>query len=484
MRRYAQGAIAPLLITILVLHTSCAVNPATGKRQLMLVSESQEQALGLESDRAISSQMGLYPDPELQSYVAELGRKLAARSERPNLNWTFRVVDDPVVNAFALPGGYIYVTRGILAHIKSEAELAAVIGHEIGHVTARHGASQMSKAQLAQGVLGVGAILASEKAERFGGLTSQGLSLLFMKFGRDDERQADDLGLRYLVAGDYDARPMSDVFDMLDRIGKASDGARVPGWISTHPAPESRRSRSEAKIATLGSEAVSGRIGEEAFLKRVDGLVFGDDPRAGYFDGSRFFHPEMRFQIEFPGGWKTENQQQAVVGVSDTNDAVVQLSLAEGATAQSELEKFLALDDIEAVGSKMTSISGLVTRGTSFVLVDESNPIRGRVAFIEYRDRIFMLMAYTSDDLWAYHESDLRRSMESFRPLTDPAALNVQPSRIQIVTVDRAMTVEAFAERQEATVSPATLALINRLDPGQRLEPGQRYKVVRGGSRP
>src|SRR3989442_524033 len=169
----------PLLVSAVAL--GCAVNPATGSRQLMLVSESQEISMGREYDEEVVASIGLYPT-----------------SERPNLPWSFRVVDDPVVNAFALPGGFIYVTRGILAYLNSEAELAGVVGHEIGHVTARHSASQMTKQQLAQVGLVVGSIASSEFG-RYAGLASQALGVLFLKYSRDNERQADDLGLRYML---------------------------------------------------------------------------------------------------------------------------------------------------------------------------------------------------------------------------------------------------------------------------------------------
>jgi predicted Zn-dependent protease len=206
MSRRALLCASPLLAGLLV-AAGCAVNPATGKRQLSLVSEAQEIEMGRKADRLIEAQMGLYGGAALQDYVQSIGDRLAAVSERPDLDWTFRVVDDSSVNAFALPGGYIYITRGIIAHLNSEAELATVIGHEIGHVTARHSVNQMSKAQLAQLGLGLGMVLSPEAAQQFGGYAEMGVGVMFLKFGRDDERQADDLGLRYMVAADYDARP-------------------------------------------------------------------------------------------------------------------------------------------------------------------------------------------------------------------------------------------------------------------------------------
>src|SRR2546422_8512418 len=240
------------LATVLAagLVAACATNPATGARQLMLVRESQEIAMGSDYDKQVVASIGLYPDSGLQRYIQQFGTRLAATSERPDLPWTFRVVDDPVVNAFALPGGFIYVTRGIFAHLNSEAELAGVVGHEIGHVTARHSASQMTKQQLAQVGLVIGTV-ASPEFGRYSGLAGQALAVLFLKYSRDNERQADDLGLRYMRRVNFDPREMPHVFEMLTRVSHAQGGGRVPEWLATHPHPENRRGRIEEEGAAL-----------------------------------------------------------------------------------------------------------------------------------------------------------------------------------------------------------------------------------------
>src|SRR5436309_4408224 len=240
----------------------CAVNPATGARQLMLISESQEIAMGRDYDQQVTASIGLYADTAWQHWTRQFGARLAATSERPNLPWTFHVVDDPVVNAFALPGGFIYVTRGILAHLNSEAELAGVVGHEIGHVTARHSASQMSKQQLAQIGLAVGSI-ASPEFGRYAGVASAGLGVLFLKFSRDDESQADHLGLRYMRRAAYDPREMPHVFEMLTRVSQAEGGGRVPEWLATHPDPENRRGRIEQEIAALPQDFSGAAVRSE-----------------------------------------------------------------------------------------------------------------------------------------------------------------------------------------------------------------------------
>ena len=199
---------AAFVCFVLIGLAGCAVNPVTGERELALISEEEEVQLGREADQEIVSTLGLYEDERWQNYVQELGERMALDSERPDLPWTFRVVDDPVVNAFALPGGYIYLTRGILAHFGSEAELAGVLGHEIGHVTARHSVQQISRAQLAQLGLGLGTLLLPE-LETWVGAAGVGLQLLLLSYSRDAEREADDLGLRYMADLNYDPTEMA-----------------------------------------------------------------------------------------------------------------------------------------------------------------------------------------------------------------------------------------------------------------------------------
>ena len=219
----------------LLVTAACATNPATGKRQLMLVSEADEVQMGREADADIRKTMGVYNDPALQKYVTDVGMRLARASHRPHLPWTFTVVDEPVVNAFALPGGFIYITRGILPYLRNESELAAVLGHEVGHVDARHGAAQMSKQQIAGLGLAVGSVLAPDYSDAFG-LAGSAMGLVFLKFGREAELEADRLGTRYASANNWDPGGMPGLLDTLGRIDGASSTTRgIPGWAMTHP---------------------------------------------------------------------------------------------------------------------------------------------------------------------------------------------------------------------------------------------------------
>jgi predicted Zn-dependent protease len=458
---------------------SCAVNPATGGRQLTLMTEGQEIQIGRDADPDIVASMGLYPDEALQAYVQDLGHQLAARSERPNLPWTFRVLDDPVINAFALPGGYIYVTRGILAYLDSEAELAGVLGHEIGHVTARHSVNQISRAQVAQLGLGVGMILAPE-LQRFEGLASASLGLLFLKFGRDDERQADQLGVRYMGRLGYDPAQLSGVMGMLGRVTRGEEGGGTPEWLSTHPNPENREEAILRLAETAEIDADPPRVVREAFLLRLDGLVFGENPREGFFRDARFYHPDMRFQMDFPSGWQTANSRQAVQALSPQEDAILALTVGEGADPGAALRSFLAQDGVEGGGSSEASVNGLPAAAADFRAQTQDQVLQGRVLFLEHGGTLFRLIAYGTLSSWAGHRGAARGAMESFRPLTDPDYLNVEPARIRVVRVPRAMSLDAFLGGEGAEDRGEEVRLLNRLDENPTLQAGELLKVPSG----
>ena len=458
---------------------ACATNPATGAKQLSLVSESQEIQMGREYDREVTASIGLYPDSALQRYVQQFGSRLAATSERPGLPWSFHVVDDPVVNAFALPGGFIYVTRGILAHLNSEAELAGVVGHEIGHVTARHTASRITKQQLAQVGLVVGSI-ASPQLERYAGLASSALNVLFLKYSRDDESQADHLGLRYMRRGNYDPREMPNVFRMLDRVSAAQSGGRIPEWLATHPNPEHRRERIEQEIAALPPSFAGTVVNQDSYVRRLDGLVFGDNPRDGYFKGREFIHPDLRFRLTFPDGWATSNGKQAVVAVSPQKDAAVELELAKETSADAAARAFFSQRGVTADYPARTRVNGLPAVGAPFVATTEGGTLTGTALFVEHGGAVFRLVGYAAEAGWPTYGAAADWALRSFAPLTDSAALNVQPLRVAIVKLERRATIEALARERPSPVPVATLALINQVEPETPLESGRLVKWVVG----
>ncbi|MGD2136256.1 MAG: M48 family metalloprotease [Gemmatimonadales bacterium] len=478
--RYHHSLLGGLAATVLA--AGCVTNPATGARQLILVTERQEIQLGLEADPQISAAYGLYPDSGIQRYVRGLGEQLAATSERPQLPWTFRVVDDPVVNAFALPGGFIYLTRGIMAYFDSEAELASVLGHEIGHVTARHSAQQMTTQQLAQVGLVAGMVLLPSLQD-YAGIAGAGLQLVFLRFSRDDEREADDLGLRYMTRGGYDGQEMPGVYEMLQAVSEASGGGRLPGWLSTHPNPEDRAVRIQRQLDTM-PPAPEATVGRDEYVRRLDGMVFGANPREGYFQGSEFLHPDLRFRLAFPDGWATANQKQAVLGQSPAEDAMLQLTLSEYATPADAARAFAAQDGTRAGAIRTEKINGLTGASLDFGATTDQGTVAGSATFVAHRGNVYRLLALATEAGWPRYRSALRQSALSFAELTDPTALGVQPLRLDIVPLDRAMTLTAFNQRIPSQVPLDALAPLNRVDPGTTLPAGFLVKRVVGGPLP
>jgi len=461
----------------------CARNPATGANQFMLVSESQEIAMGQQYDGEIINTVGLYPDSNLQRYVAQLGARLAANSERPNLPWTFRVVDDPAVNAFAVPGGHIYITRGIMAHLNSEAELAAVMGHEIGHVTARHTASQMTQQQLFGLGLALGAAVNSTFAQ-YSGVASQALGVLFLKFSRDDESQADQLGLRYMRRGHYDVNQMPAIFVMLDRVTGSGGGSRLPNWLATHPAPADRFARITQTIAAMPPDSTPTQVNRDAYIRRIDGLMFGDNPRDGYFAGSEFRQPDLRFALTFPTGWETQNGKDAVVGVSAAKDAAIELSLASVANADAGAQAFFSKQGLTGGTLSRATLNGLPTISGPFSATTANGVVRGVALFVDYNGAVYQLVGYGAEAGWAANQAAVVRALQSFQRLTDPAALAVQPQRIDIWTVPQRTTIASLLRQHPSPRSADDLALINNVDAGAYFASGQMIKWVVGPALP
>lgn len=468
------------LLALAATLAGCAVNPVTGQRQLALITESQEIEMGRQAAEEAARSIGLVDDPALQDYVNRLGMQMARASERPELPWSFRVVDDPTPNAFALPGGFIFVTRGLLGMMRNEAELMSVLGHEIGHVTARHSVTLISRAQLAQIGLGVGAIL-SPTVARLGDLAGGGLSLLFLHYGRDAERQADDLGFRYMLQQGYDARQMINVFAALQRAGEAAGQSPLPSWLATHPYPQERIQRIQQHLTQLQQPLDQARVGTDDYLTRLEGLVYGVNPRNGFFRGTQFLHPDLRFRLDFPQGWRTQNLTQAVMAGSPQQDAVMQLTLATG-TPDQAASRFFNQQGIAGDRVTRQTINGLPAVTGYFQAQTQEGQIGGVAAFIAHENRTYQLLAYTPAQLLGRYDAAFRATVGSFNRLTDPQALAVQPNRITIVRVQQQMTLAEFNQRFPSVVPVEEIALINQLAGATATIPATyRMKRVIGG---
>jgi predicted Zn-dependent protease len=382
------------------------------------------------------------------------------------------------VNAFAYPGGFIFVTRGLLTHLNSEAELAEVIGHEIGHVTAKHTVAAMSQQQVAQIGL-VGASIFSPTVAKYGDLLGTSASLLFLKFGRDDELQADALGFRYSLAQGYDVRESPKVFATLGRLGAGA--GRVPEWQSTHPDPGNRIQRAERRVAQTPASALVGtRVNRESYLQLLNGMVFGENPRNGFFRETRFLHPDLRFQLDFPRGWRVANQPDAVLALSPDQGAQLQLAFGQGTPAQA-LQTILQRQGITTRQSGQTTINGIPAVMATFDAQAQQGTLNGIVASLSYRNATYVLLGLVVPQVASQRGPELEAAIRSFRALADAAVLNVQPATVEIVTLSESLTGAQFAQRFPSSIPAEQVYIINGIEATTTLPRGTLVKRVVGG---
>ena len=476
---------AAISFAILALVAACATNPVTGRRELSFMSEAQEISIANESDSQIKEEMGVYNDPELQRYVSEIGWRMAKVSERAHLPWRFTVVDVPAVNAFAVPGGAIYVTRGIMPFLDNEAELAGVIGHEIGHVTARHSAQQYTR-QIS-GLVGLTALSIFVPAARpLGDLSSQALGVLFLQYGRGDELQADQLGARYESKLGWDPAGVPAFLSTLGRLDEAAGDRRgVPNWLSTHPEPLSRVSEIQPTVQELKVGGGEFSTNREAFPQRLDGIVYGDNPDQGIARGSAFLHPVLRFRIDFPTGWEIQNSPQQVVAKAPGADIVMILQLVEqprGGNIQEIARNSMDSAGFRAIRGDRTTINGFdAFVGLYEGQVEELGAVTARAAHIAYDKKVFVVVGLVSREAFQQADGAITASIRSFRSLSAAEAEDIRPDRVDFYVVRAGDTWASIAERAGGAVKPATLAVMNNSAPDSQPQPGSRIKIVAGG---
>jgi predicted Zn-dependent protease len=470
-------------IAIAMLAAGCATNPATGKRQFSLMSEEQELQIGQEQDVQTRREMGVYADDSLQQYVTSVGQRLAQVSERPNLPWHFTVVDVPAVNAFALPGGYIYITRGILPFLQDESQLACVLGHEIGHVTARHAAEQYSRATGAQLGLILGSVFVPGGAElaQAGG---SGLGLLFLKYGRDDEAQADQLGVRYAARAGWDPDGMPQMLMTLGRIEEASDNKGVPNWLSTHPVASDRVERVQAAVQSAEAGAARFTTDREGYLRHVDGVVYGDNPNQGVVRGNRFVHTGLRFSFEFPEGWDIDNGQTQVVAKEPGTSNVMVLQVLQhpvGRTIDDVAVGSMQRAGFRAESGSERSINGLTAFvGTYAGTMQGTGRVRIRAAHIEHDRDVLMVAGIAPVDVYDRVDPILNKAIDSFRPLSRGEAAEIRPNHVALYTARQGDTWQSIAQREgDGLVKSTTLAIMNGHAADDPPRAGERLKIVR-----
>ena len=475
-----------LMVALLALIPSCAINPVTGKKQLMLMTEAQEVALGAQYDPSVVSTFGVYDSPELLNFITVEGKKMGKISHRPNLEYHFRILDSPVVNAFAVPGGYVYLTRGILAQFNNEAELMGVLGHEMGHINARHSASQQSKQQLGQLLL-VGGMIASKDFRQFADYAMQGMQLLFLKFSRDNEREADRLGVEYSSKIHYDAHKMADFFNVLNKMQMASSHAGVPTFMSTHPDPGDRYNAVNQK-ATQWQDSLKysdWKVNRNEYLKMIDGLVYGDDPRQGFVEGNTFYHPELKYKHPIPPGWKLVNSPMQVQMAPDNGRALMVYFLAQQKTLEDAAKDALNSLNLDVLESKRITVHGapaivaVSQQVTQNQQTGQQQIVKALSYIIQKELGIYVFHGVASGADFETYFPVFKSTMGNLKTLTDPSKLNVKPNRIKIRQVKRSGTLaDAFKYFGVPQNKTNELALLNELELSDKVQKGELIKII------
>ncbi|MEM1041023.1 MAG: M48 family metalloprotease [Bacteroidota bacterium] len=466
-----------------------STNLITGETVRGAYTWQQEVQIGREADQQIIAQFGLYDDPGLEAYVERMGQEVLQTSaysepttpaEIRNTPFYFRLLDSDVVNAFALPGGYTYITRGLLAHLENEAQLAVVLGHEIGHVLGRHSSQRALRAQQGQigllgaavlgGVVGGGGV--AEGILNYGGT---GVQLLFLSNSREAERESDRAGVAYAEFAGYDGAEAARFFRSLSRLS-AQGGGSLPSFLSTHPDPGER----EQTIPQLAAQYDTGTaVNSAAYLRQIDGLVLGTNPRQGFTENGVFYHPDLRFEFDYPNGWQVANGAAAVQIAEQNGRAIIQFTFAQESSAQAAGRAFAGQQGLQVSDQSPTRING----NTAYTVTGTASTQQGEVAllatFVEYDGNVFQFLGYTgAGDLGTYRDA-FDRTARSFDRLTDSDKLNRQPVRLDVFEANRTAPFQTFLSgRPMPTGLDANgLAIMNEVSLGEQIPAGTPLKL-------
>ena len=475
---------ASALLAALAFLGGCETAPATGESFFTGgLTKDKEAALGAQEHEKILKQFGgAYADPKLSQYVTSLGNLLAKTSETPDQKFTFTVLDSPVVNAFALPGGYVYITRGLLALADDEAEVAGVLAHEIGHVTARHASQRYGRAQ-ATSILaaGVGILLGSEAAASAAGQVG---ALALQSYSRDQEFQADLLGVRYLSRAGFEPKGMADFLTKLQADSRLTatiagnpEAADNFSIMQTHPRTADRIQRA---ISQAGEKQVKDPIvGRDIYLAKIDGLLYGDDPKEGIIQGRKFLHPDLRLAFEVPEGFRLINTATKV-GAQHKDGSVIIFDRFPKAAAN--LEAVLAesagktrLEKVERI--KVNGMEGITGQAR---VSGRQGPRDIRLIAVRYDAKtVYRFLFSTPPKATAQQADGLRRTTYSFRKLSAAEASEIKPKRIRLHKVRGGDTASKLASRfPYEDYRLERFQTLNGLGPKQKLKTGQTVKII------
>lgn len=487
--------IVPISILLFFFTASCVVqeSPVTGSKRAYAYSWQQEVEIGKDVDSEIVAQFGLYDDPQIAEYFSEISSVILEnshmrREDTPekfrSTEFTFRVLDSPVVNAFALPGGYVYVTRGLMAHLNNEAQLAVVIGHEIGHVAARHASQRGLQQAIGQAVAVGGAIIGQEflglSGESILNLSGQAAQLIFLSYSRDHERESDRLGVEYAAMTGYDAAEGADFFTSLKRISEQSGGG-IPTLLSSHPDPGERENTIPEKAQEWREKGYEQNIlNKDEYLQLLDGMVYGENPRQGFDRDGRFYHPDLKFQFPIPEGWNTINQPSQVVMISPEEKGVSIFRIdSESETARKSIQNFLANNEIETDRQGSARSSGRYEAyEADFTVQQESQTLGVHLFAVEYGESVYTFLSYSAESDFSEYRPIFRDTATGFNRLTDRSILNIKPVTIRVT---RTTTDEVFSRmlpnELPMNIDEQEVAILNQVDMNEVIPAGMLLKI-------
>lgn len=481
------------LLPVLALVAACSANPATGKQSFtaFMTPEKELQVGAEEHPKMVKQFGGEFTDKDWNVYVRDIGLELASYSEMPNLPWTFTVLNDTQVNAFALPGGYVYITRGLLALVSDEAEMAGVLSHEIGHVTARHTAQRYSSTVAANlGIQVLGVLTNAAGLPGAENLAAVGAELALKSYSRDQELESDSLGVRYMTRAGYDPQAMTSFFEKLSAhqrieglIAGDPNAAEKHNMLATHPRTADRIVQAIDLAGNNGANAT--RREAQHYLARVDGLVFGDDTDQGLVRGTTFTHPDLRFRFEVPEGFTIRNTPEMVLATDDKDNSIKfsgapVKAVKDAGGMKSYLTKKWS-GDANLTKVEWIDINGMkAVTGAATVWTGKRNVNVRRIVIEQDKDHYWRFQFVSGTDDAARLNEPYRRTSYSFRTLSRAEARRVQPWRVRVVTVGQGVTFnDLVASMAVDEYQKEWFEALNGIGPDDPLVPGMRVKVVK-----
>lgn len=470
-----------------ILASGCAVNPVTGEREISLMSPQQEAQLGQQAAAEVESKIGLVRDPALVGYVQALGQRLAARSPRQDVTYRFFVADMPEANAFALPGGYIYVSRGLLAITNSEEQLSNVIGHEIAHVAARHAAQRQTRATGVGIATMLGTILAgvaggNDAARAAAELGQAAGAGLIASYGRDQERQADEIGQKLAAEAGWDPRAMSGFLATLERdTTLRSGGQQRPSYLDSHPALGERVQTTAQRAATLRViDQAPVATSRADFLRRLDGLMVGEDPKNGLFRDGEFLHAGLGLAMRFPAGWLHQNQPSAVLAAPQARDALMRLELqGKAGDPRAAATQFAQTNQIRFEAGREERIAGHRAFRALARVPARQGELGIDMTWISHPSGMFRIAGMAPVARFNAYAPVFQSAARSFHDLSAAERESMVESRLRLVQARPGESIDALSRRAGNSWSVERTAIANALAGGAILTAGQTVKIAR-----